>query len=41
MLKELGVDQAKLFVNILATAGTALIVGAAFPALAATPDIVE
>ena len=35
-LKELGVDQAKLLVNTLAVAGTALIVGAAFPALAAT-----
>lgn len=35
-LKDLGVDEAKLLVNVLAVAGTALIVGAAFPVLATT-----
>ncbi len=35
-LRKLGVDQAKLLVNLFAVAGTGLIIGAVFPAVAAT-----
>lgn len=35
-LEQLGIDEAKLFVNALTVAGTALIIGAALPAVAAT-----
>lgn len=35
-LRKLGIDEAKLFINVLAVAGTALTIGAFLPAVAAT-----